>query len=186
MILSDKDIKALSQPHYNRPLIEDIDLKRLQGASYDVHLSNKILLESNVVKPWEENPEGLVLTAKGIKPIWVECDITDGIYLTPGAFFLSKIDTRVNLPLDVAAELRLTSSRGREGWDHALAVWIDPGYSGEPTVEVKNSLRFNLIFVDPHKPCFQIIFHKLTSSAHRDYAQRGRYNNANTIETSKG
>jgi len=63
-------------------------------------------------------------------------DISNGYWLRPGQMVLLHSQEYVVIPDDTAALLTLKSSRGREGFDHALAGWFDPGFQGEAVFEV--------------------------------------------------
>lgn len=59
-----------------------------------------------------------------------------GTWLRPGQMALLASDIPVHIPLDTAAFLTLKSSRGREGFDHALAGFFDSGFTGDAVFEV--------------------------------------------------
>jgi len=59
--------------------------------------------------------------------------------LQPGERYLGTTDERIDLPDDIAAQLAGRSSIGRKGIIvHKTAGWIDPGFSGEITLELMN------------------------------------------------
>lgn len=59
--------------------------------------------------------------------------------LMPGRFILASTEQRVALPRDIAARVEGKSSWGRRGLlIHATAGWIDPGFEGDITLELKN------------------------------------------------
>lgn len=59
--------------------------------------------------------------------------------LMPGRFILASTVQRVALPRDIAARVEGKSSWGRRGLlIHATAGWIDPGFEGDITLELKN------------------------------------------------
>lgn len=59
-----------------------------------------------------------------------------GFWLRPGQMVLLHSAEHVSVPTNVAALLTLKSSRGREGFDHALAGWFDAGFEGDAVFEV--------------------------------------------------
>jgi len=64
----------------------------------------------------------------------------------------------VNLPSDIAGDVKLKSSRAREGWDHALAGWIDPGFNGQITLELHCHRR---VSISARSPFCQIVLHNV-------------------------
>lgn len=117
----------------------------------------------------------------------VECDITgrtaeNPIFLEPGAFMLCSTLERLKVPLDCAMDLRLKSSRARQGYDHALAFWFDPGWDGIGTLEVKN-IGYVVLPLYPGLRIGQIIYHRLAAVCERPY--QGRYQAATTVEGAK-
>lgn len=160
MILSNTQIQKLGR----NGLIEPFDPTRLSGASYDVALHRLIMIEN-------QDP--------GSSSRLIDWDIAEGEYrLRPGEFILAAIEEIITVPLTLAAEFRLKSTRGREGWQHALAVWLEPGYSGRITLELTNCLRHHEIIATSGLLIGQIIWHRLTTPATIDYADTGNYQDA--------
>jgi len=65
----------------------------------------------------------------------IEIDISDRTeedpyYLAPSEFVLAETIETFNLPDDISAQFVLKSSRAREGLNHLLAGWCDPGWHG--------------------------------------------------------
>jgi len=163
VILCDRNIEALGDS-----LISPFDPYRLSGASYDVAIANEIMIEDRL---------------EGFRKITLN---EDGIEINPKEFFLASISEWINIPSNMACEFRLKSSRAREGWQHNLAVWADPGYAGRLTLELSNMLRFETLTIRPGLLIGQLIFHTLTGECDRPYSKKGRYNQAETVECSKG
>lgn len=63
-------------------------------------------------------------------------NIANGYHLVPGQMALLHSNEWVSIPDNMSALLTLKSSRGREGLDHAMAGWFDPGFEGEAVFEV--------------------------------------------------
>ena len=76
---------------------------------------------------------------------WVEVDITEPYQLKPGQFVLCSTAEKVTLPDDIAGQLMLRSSATRKGFDHCLAGFVDSGWSGELTLELRNNLQLNFL-----------------------------------------
>ena len=98
-------------------LVEPFDPDLVQPASIDVRLGNVIKREGRVCGPVEGRQE------------WVTEYIKDGdsFELFPGAFILAHTKEYVRIPNNIEANFQLKSSRGREGINHLLAGYIDPG-----------------------------------------------------------
>lgn len=110
--------------------------------------------------------------------------IEQGPYqLAPKEFVLVGTYEHLLVPVDLAVELKLKSSRAREGFDHSLAFWFDPGWSGVGTMEIHNMNRLKNLEVSYGLRFAQIIVHKLDKPAL--YPYDGRYQNAKTVEAAK-
>lgn len=114
MIIRDADIKILAM---SQDLITPFNEDQLQPASYDVCLGTEF-----IVKPREGDR--------------FEIESNEMIEFQPGDFILATTMERVKIPPFLACELRLKSTVARLGVGHALAVWIDPGFEGQITMEL--------------------------------------------------
>jgi dCTP deaminase len=99
---------------------------------------------------------------------------TDQAVLRPGDFLLASTQETVHLDSTMAARVEGKSSLGRIGLAvHITAGFIDPGFVGQITLEVKNvapweiPLRSGMLIA-------QIVFEQVNAPA-RDYGQTGRY-----------
>lgn len=97
---------------------------------------------------------------------------TDRLELAPPMAILSTTMEVVNIPNDAAAVVYLKSSRAREGLDHALAGWIDPGFSGTITLELH---AHRPLVLTAGQRVIQIVLMSLNAPAAKPYA--GRYQN---------
>ena len=115
-ILSDKAIRKFVRN--NRIGIEPEPAgEQFQPASLDVRIGSEIY-----------NPE---------LDQYYDCD--DEITLMPGKRILGTTQERIELPIDLAAQLAGRSSVGRDGVIvHKTAGWIDPGFRGQITLELYN------------------------------------------------
>jgi dCTP deaminase len=142
-------------------------------ASYDVTLGGELLIES---PPSEDGTRR-----------WVSVDISKKSYiLMPGAFVLGCTEQVIKLPDTIEAVFCLKSSRGREGFDHALAAYIDPGYRGKITLEIKNGNNYNNLELYQGLRIGQLRFAKLSSPPNASYLKTGRYNYDNKPYPSRG
>lgn len=106
-----------------------------------------------------------------------------GLVVEPGDFLLVGTAEWFNVPNGYALDLRLKSSTARKGWNHALAVWVDPGWQGIITMELSNSLAYNSLRLIPGQRFAQALVHKLSAPSQKPYA--GRYQGAKGVETAK-
>lgn len=152
-------------------VIEPFDPSLINPASLDVRIGTNLVLETpDGWRDWS------IAGYTEERPFWV----------MPGDFLLAETMETFNMPETIAAEFRLKSSRAREGWDNALAVWLDPGWSGSKlTLELVNNCRFHRLPIYPGRKIGQIVFHECDRPT-RSYKQTGRYNNDKTVMQSKG
>ena len=106
----------------------------------------------------------------------------DPYMLSPGSFCLAETRECFNLPEDVSAQFVLKSSRAREGLNHLLAGWCDPGWHGSKlTLELKNERRHCPIRLWPGLKIGQMVFHFMSQVPQASYAVTGHYNGHLTV-----
>lgn len=149
-------------------LVEPFDPDMINPASIDVTLGNEILVE---------NDHGT------FTPVSIEHET---FYMPPGAFVLAHTAEFVRVPNRLECVFQLKSSRGREGYEHALAGYIDPGFHGRVTLELSNLRRFKELPLRAGMRIGQLRFSKLDEIPSRPYSVTGRYHNAEGVEESKG
>lgn len=107
--------------------------------------------------------------------------------LDPGEFILATTIDHLDMPYDLAARVEGKSSLGRLGLAvHITAGFIDPGFQGRITLELKN-LGPSQISVRRGQYIAQLSFHRLSSPALRPYGSPGlnsHYQNQQGIEHS--
>lgn len=112
----------------------------------------------------------------------------DGYVLNPGEFILATTREWFDFTKrdDVSAEYKLKSSMARNGLFHALAGWMDSGWSGNLTLEFHNVSQEPLLLRAGMK-CGQAIFFKHAPvPQHASYAVKGQYNGQKGVTASKG
>jgi dCTP deaminase len=113
MILADFQIRALCEAG----MVSPFDPSLVNPASLDLRLGSNILIESS------EGP--------GLVPCSIANHSASNPYrLVPSQFCLAETEETFNLPSCIAAQFVLKSSRAREGLQHLLAGWCDPGWHG--------------------------------------------------------
>ncbi len=79
------------------------------------------------------------------------------------------------MPNGCAGELCLRSTAARMGLDHSLAGFVDPGFHGTLTVELKNNKQNGSIILHRSQRLFQLVVHRLTLPTLNPYGERGHY-----------
>jgi dCTP deaminase len=164
MQLSDGGIaKAIQESKIS---ISSFDIKSLQPASYDLHLSNDFKkVKAECITPYveEENVNSQVVSYD-----------TDQYILSPGEFILSSTVEKISLNNEYAAKFEGKSSLGRIGLaTHVTAGFIDPGFQGNITVEIKNEADYD-IKLYAGMPIGQICFELLDTPALHAYGSNGK------------
>lgn len=155
------------------PLITPFDAELLNTASYDVTVGATAKVES---------PDGQ----------WLDIDLTaysveHPLLISPKEFLLVQTAETFNLPSTIASEFRIKSSRAREGWSNALAVWCDPGWHGSVlTMELINERRYKALPLYPGLKIGQMVFWRCAGEPDVSYAVKGRYNGDRSVMASKG
>lgn len=92
------------------------------------------------------------------------------LLLKPGQAVLATTAEYIKLPPDLAASVYLKSSLARQGLDHALAGWVDPGFQGQLTLELHSHRPIELA---PGQRIVQLVLYSM--QAEPETAYRGRY-----------
>ena len=171
MIIPDHEIARLCQ---QAAMVLPYNPDLQNPASLDVLLGDRLMIEV------EERPEMQIL---GIG----HHTKADPYWLAPGEFCLAETREIFNLPDFIAAQFVLKSSRAREGLEHLLAGFCDPGWHGSRlTLELTNARRYHSIGIWPGMKIGQMVFQKMDGIPARTYAVTGRYNMDEAVTASKG
>ena len=170
MILADFQIRALCETG----MVTPFDPALVNPASLDLRLGDNILIES------AEGP--------GLVPYSLASHTPGDPYrLVPGQFVLAETQETFNLPNHLAAQFVLKSSRAREGLQHLLAGYCDPGWNGSRlTLELKNVRQLHWVGLWPGLKIGQMKFLCMDARPLVSYAQSGRYNADQTVTASRG
>lgn len=170
-ILCDWQIRARCE---NSGMVFPFDDRLLNPASIDVRLGRYIRLES------AESRDLVLFDLKDFTE-------ADPYLMRPGQFLLAETIETFSLPSNIAAQFMLKSSRAREGLEHLMAGYCDPGWHGSKlTMELHNSRQLHPVPIWPGMRIGQMVFHKMSEPPLRSYAVTGRYNNDATVQESKG
>jgi dCTP deaminase len=126
--------------------------------------------------PWQTPSNFWIKDISGYNkevPFWIQ----------PGVFFLAETLEHIHVPNGYCMELKLKSSRAREGYNHSLAFWVDPGWDGILTMELQNITNLHQLPVYPGLKIAQLIYHKMDAPAIKPY--EGKYQNSNSVSASR-
>ena len=169
MILSDWQITA----RCNGGMVSPFDPALVNPASLDVRLGDTLLIES--------------AESQKLVPYPLAGHTEQNPYLLrPGQFVLACTVETFHLPDDIAAQFMLKSSRAREGIEHLMAGYADPGFNGVMTLELHNSRQLHPVALWPGMKIGQMVFHQMAATPQRSYAVTGRYNGDSTVQASRG
>lgn len=174
MILSDRDIRAAMQ-RLEDPLIIDpgFDPRRLQPASLELTLAPDVLFQKKTYRRDKYGNRSLNITWEPLTLCLPQCADEHSIYMQPGDFWLGSTVETVRMPTDLAAMVNGKSTWGRLGLAvHITAGFIDPGFKGTVTLELKN-VSAKTIRLSPWAPICQLVFMPLSSPAERPYGTTG-------------
>lgn len=160
MILSDKTIKSFLQ---NGTLsISPLEDDQIQPASVDIRLGNTFSIV-------EDSSTGILTFTNKIAYKEMQAET---YLLLPGQFVLATTKEYINLPDDLTAFVEGRSSLGRMGLFIQNAGWVDPGFSGEITLELFNANRC-AIELQAGRRIGQLVFARMDQAALHPY--RGKY-----------
>ena len=150
-------------------MVKPFDEELLNPASLDVRLGDHLMIETM----YQEKLLRIDISKR---------TDYDPYLLMPGHFCLAETLELFNLPDDISAQFVLKSSRARDGLNHLLAGWCDPGWHGSKlTLELKNERRQCPIGLYPGLKIGQMVFHHMSNVPRKSYAETGHYNNHLTV-----
>ena len=170
MILADHEIRVLAE----LGMVTPFNSALLNPASLDVRLGSTLLIER------AGDPAMVAF------PL-CDCSQEEPFWLLPGQFVLAQTMETFHLPNHIAAQFTLKSSRAREGLEHLMAGYCDPGWHGSVlTLELHNSRQLHSVALWPGMKIGQMVFYRMSEPPERSYAETGRYNGDKTTQASKG
>ena len=158
-VLCDWEIRTLCN---GGGAVSPFSMEFINPASIDVRLGKNLMIEG----PHEEDLELIDISAYTKENPYL---------LHPGEFVLAETIEKFRIPDRISAQFVLKSSRAREGYQHLLAGWIDPGYRGRLTLEIKNIRRYHAIPLYTGMRIGQIVFHHMSQVPVKSYAETGHY-----------
>ncbi len=169
MLLPDFEIFKLG----SQGLAHPFDATLINPASLDVRLGENIMIE-------QDDTERL-------------CEFSIHDYsrerpfrLAPGEFILAETLETFKIPDDTAAQFALKSSLARAGFEHLMAGFVDPGWQGTLTLELKNARQAHPIPIWPGMRIGQLTFQRLICEPCKNYEETGRYFGDKRVTACKG
>lgn len=148
----------------NEGNIRPSDGLKVNPASVNLCLGNSFL-----------TPKSDQIVVLGQKVEYHEHYIKDGdrFVIQPGQFILATTKEWISVPANAAAFVQGRSSIGRSGLTVQNAGFVDPGFHGHITLELKNDLPCPIILV-PGYPVTQLVYMDVKDI---DRVYEGKYNN---------
>lgn len=166
MILSDRSIKE--QIAAGRIVIDPFDSGFVQPSSVDLRLDRRFLVFRNTRRAYLDVKQPADDLMERVEP-----GEGEPIVLHPSEFVLGSTVEVVTIPDDLVGRLEGRSSVGRLGIViHSTAGYIDPGFSGQITLEIANLSNLPVLLY-PGMRIAQISFSRMTTAAETPYGQRG-------------
>jgi len=162
MIFSDRTIKAAMAN--TRITIDPYDESMVQPSSVDIRCDPKF-------RVFENHKYALIdpKAPQGDLTVGVTASEDDPFILHPGEFVLGSTLEVIGLADDIVARLEGKSSLGRLGLlIHSTAGFIDPGFTGQVTLELSNVANLP-IAIYPGMKIGQISFYQMTTPAEFPY-----------------
>jgi dCTP deaminase len=176
MLLSDKDIRTYVLT--GSLGVEPFDEEMIQPSSIDVRLDK-------VFRVMNGSTHSFIDPAEEQTDLFERVVVPDGeaFILRPGEFALATTYERVVMPDDLAGRLEGKSSLGRLGLlVHTTAGFIDPGFSGQITLELVNLAHWP-IKLWPGMKIGQLCLMLMTSAARYPY---GHEHNGSHYQDQRG
>lgn len=165
-MLSDRDIRrALVSGDL---AITPFEEANLQPASYDLTLDREFL----VPRPEVFEIDLADVPADHMSPLRVD---NAGLTIEPGEFILATTRESVTVGEQYLGRVEGKSSIGRLGLIvHITAGFIDPGFTGQITLEMVNLAKWDITLY-PGQKIAQIAFSRLFQRADRPYGRAGNH-----------
>jgi dCTP deaminase len=180
MVLADVDIRSriengsIGVEPYDETNVEPASLDLTLGDDFVKLVPNMVGEEhSRSVKPYPK-PVSLTDDSKSPEDLITHRTIDERpVLIRPGDLLLATTREYVDVPDDLTAQVLGRSSLGRLGVSvHQTAGFIDPGFSGEITLELSNNGPAPVELEEDLRVC-QIIFNELSQTAANPYGHEG-------------
>ena len=165
-VLSDRTI--IEELEAQRLRIDPFDAEAVQPASVDLRLDRVFRTFRVTARPYVD----VRLPIDDLTEL-IRVDDDEPFILQPHTFCLGSTVETVTLPDDIVARVDGKSSLGRLGLlVHATAGYVDPGWTGQLTLELSNQSQMPIALYYGMRIA-QISFLRLTTPATRPYGSPG-------------
>jgi dCTP deaminase len=166
-VLSDFDVEqAIEQGDLQATRGSEEELA-IQPASMDVHLGKKLK------HPFKPGDEPVSVDDKSTYPEYRTTDSKRPV-VGQNSFALATTEEEIKIPNGILALLHGRSSVGRLGLSIENAGLIDPGFSGQVTLELMNEVEYDIELVAGMR-IGQLTFHEMKTAPEVGYSE---YNNS--------
>lgn len=165
MILSDGTLRWLLESGGIKIDPPPTDVQ-IQPASVDVTLGEGFLVTNPCVKIYDP-------ARSPVNPMSNQDFLFGEFHLAPGQLAMGTTAERLTLPNNIMARIEGCSSLGRIGlMIHSTAGFIDPGWDGQITLELKNIAPWTIV-LRPEMRIGQLAFEMLDKPSMRPYGHPG-------------
>jgi len=165
-VLSDKDIRQYLKE--GKIVLEGFDSNNIDSCSVDLTLSNKLRVFRYNEIPFIDTKEKIPDTHMAL----INVEEGKPIIVHPGELILASTNEYLKMPDDLVATLDGRSSLGRLGIVvHSTANSVDPGFEGNPTLEISNISKIPITLWPGMRIC-RLTFTQLSSPAEVPYNKR--------------
>lgn len=171
MILCDRDIQDLIEAG-RLGIDPEPDMGvQLQPASLDLRLGDEFLKYT----PVDQNCNPIhhaMLLGKHPERVTSKVKVEGSFVISPGDFVLGHTLESIRIPDDMVAQVEGRSSLARLGIAvHITAGFIDPGFEGQITLEIKNNNSIPIVLETGSRVC-QLILHRMTNPSEVPYNRK--------------
>lgn len=182
MVFCDKTLKQLCK----NGLVFPYEEVNVNPASIDIRVGKVILVED--IKHKEIKDFKTTKLLKCSQSYFRFVDLTTHYpgkpyFIKPGTFLLAETLEKVTMPNNYVGQVMLKSTMARLGWEHSEAGYIDPGFSGIITMEIKNTTNYHILPIWYGMKFGQLSISQLDYECEKPY--NGRYQRAIGVEGAK-
>ena len=151
-------------------------------------LSDSSIKKSDLVEPLIEEHVSpvsvdLTLAGDGLTEDHQRVEF-EQLELKPGEFMLLRTNEVIKVPNGIAGIVKGKSSIARQGLMVECAGFVDPGFSGTITLEVKNLNQRRSLYLDRNQKICQVVFFKAEYSDQL-YSKETGHHYQHQVETTK-
>lgn len=159
------DIKILEKIYDKELIIDPFIYDHIQPASIDLTLSDKLKIpKADINKPIS------VFDKNAIESIYEEANLTEYV-LAPNDFVIGQIKEKITIPKNCNGHIQNRNSLIRAGIDVGLSSYINPGYSGQLPIVIKNIGKFSIVLTPGMRIC-QLVIQEVKPDPAHDYSSK--------------